>query len=109
MKGAWAEAIAREYLLAKGYTLLERNRRTPYGEIDLWMKDGETYVAVEVKQRRDQQFGAPLEAITPGKLGRIRRSALYLLRRDDLPLRFEAVLIYGTPRKFRLEHLPIEP
>ncbi|RIH81656.1 YraN family protein [Calidithermus roseus] len=108
MKGAWAEAIARKYLLARGYTLLEHNRRTPYGEIDLWMKDGETYVAVEVKQRRDQQFGTPLEAITPGKLERIRRSALYLLRRDDLPVRFEAVLVYGTPRQFRLEHLPLE-
>jgi putative endonuclease len=65
-------------------------------------------VAIEVKQRRDGQFGTPLEAITPSKLRRMRRSALYLLQRDDLPLRFEAVLVYGTPRRFRLEHLPLE-
>ncbi|WP_027892432.1 YraN family protein [Calidithermus chliarophilus] len=109
MKGAWAEAVARKYLLAKGYALLGQNRRTPHGEIDLWMRQGEVYVAVEVKQRRDGRFGTPLEALTPQKYERLWRSALYLLGRDDLPVRFEAVLVYGTPRCFRLEHLPIEP
>lgn len=107
MKGAWAEALARKYLLARGYELLGQNRRTPYGEIDLWMRDGETYVAVEVKQRRDDKFGTPLEALTGQKYSRIYRSVLYLLGRDDISVRLEAVLVYGTPRKFRLEHLDI--
>lgn len=108
MKGAWAEALARKYLLAKGYTLLGQNQRTPYGEIDLWMQDGGAYVAVEVKQRRDPQFGTPLEAITPQKYQRIYQSVIYLLGRDDLAVRLEAVLVYGTPKKFRLEHMPLE-
>ncbi len=105
MKGAWAEAQACRYLLERGYVLLERNRRTPFGEIDLWMQDGPTYVAVEVKQRQSERFGSPLEALTPTKYQRIYRSALYLLGRDDLPVRLEAVLVYGTPQRFRLEHL----
>lgn len=107
MKGAWAEALARKYLLAKGYALLGQNRRTPYGEIDLWMRDGDTHVAVEVKQRRDETFGTPLDALTPRKYSRVYQSALYLLGRDDVMVRLEAVLVYGTPKKFRLEHLDI--
>ncbi|MBF6593981.1 MAG: YraN family protein [Thermaceae bacterium] len=107
MKGAWAEALARKYLLAKGYELLGQNRRTPHGEIDLWMKHRQAYVAVEVKQRRDDKFGTPLEAITPQKYHRIYQSALYLLGRDDVLVRLEAVLVYGTPKKFHLEHLDL--
>ncbi|PZA08448.1 MULTISPECIES: YraN family protein [unclassified Meiothermus] len=108
MRGAWAETLAKEYLLAQGYALLGQNRRTPYGELDLWMQDGPVYVAVEVKQRKDGRFGTPLEAITPAKLERMRRSVLYLLRRDDVMVRLEAVLVYGTPRQYRLEHLRLD-
>ncbi|AWR85712.1 YraN family protein [Meiothermus taiwanensis] len=109
MKGAWAEALACQHLQAKGYVLLGRNKRTPFGEIDLWMQDGPTYVAVEVKQRSNEAFGSPLEALTPTKYRRIYRSVLYLLGRDDAAVRLEAVLVYGTPRRFRLEHLLLEP
>jgi len=108
MKGAWAEALARKHLLAKGYVLLGQNKRTPFGEIDLWMQDGPTYVAVEVKQRRSNDFGTPLEALTALKYQRIYRSAIYLLGRDDLPVRLEAVLVQGTPKQFSIEHLLME-
>lgn len=103
MKGAWAEDLALEHLLGQGYTLLRRNARTPYGEIDLLMQEGGYYVVVEVKQRRSAAFGTPLEAITPRKLARLQKSALFLLGRDDLPLRFEALLISGNPDNFRIE------
>ena len=108
MKGAWAEARACAYLQAKGYALLGRNKRTPFGEIDLWMQDGPVYVVVEVKQRQDAGFGSPLEALTPTEYRRIYQSVLYLLGRDDLPVRLEAVLVYGTPWRFRLEHLRLD-
>lgn len=108
MNGAWAEALACKHLQTKGYVLLGQNRRTPYGEIDLWMQDGPTFVAVEVKQRRNKAFGTPLEALTPAKYRRIYQSVVYLLGRDDLPVRLEAVLVYGTPRQFRLEHLRLD-
>jgi putative endonuclease len=107
VKGAWAEALAKKHLLAKGYVLLGQNQRTPFGEIDLWMRDGAVFVVVEVKSRKDGTYGTPLEAITPTKYRRMYNSALYLLQRDDVPVRFEAVLVYGTPKRFRLEHLPL--
>ena len=108
MKGGWAEEAALRYLLAKGYRLVARNRRTPFGEIDLWMEEGGTPVFVEVKQRRSGRFGDPLEAITPAKLARIQKSAVFLLGRDDRPFRVEAVLVYGTPGRHRIEHRVLE-
>ena len=108
MKGAWAEEVALRYLLKKGYRLIARNRRTPYGEIDLWMEKEGVPVFIEVKQRRDARFGDPLEAIAPWKLERIKKSAVFLLGRDDRPFSVEAVLVYGDPTRHRVEHRPIE-
>ncbi|GLV47900.1 UPF0102 protein [Thermus sp. LT1-2-5] len=108
MKGRWAEEVALAYLLRKGYRLLGRNRRTPFGEVDLFLEKEGVYVVVEVKQRASGRFGTPLEAITPQKLHRLLQSARYLLGRDDLPVRLEAVLVHGTPKAFRLEHLVLE-
>lgn len=108
MKGKWAETLAKKYLLAKGYVLLAENKRTPYGEIDLWMQDGEIFVAVEVKQRKDDAYGTPLEAITPLKYSRIYHSVVHILGRDDVTVRLEGVLVYGTTRSFRLEHIVLE-
>lgn len=108
MRGAWAEEAALRYLLERGYQLLGRNRRTPFGEVDLFLHKEGVFVVVEVKQRSTGAFGAPLEALTPRKVARLLRSARYLLKRDDLPVRLEAVLVYGTPRAHRLEHLVLE-
>ncbi|KGQ21163.1 YraN family protein [Thermus filiformis] len=108
MKGGWAEEEALAFLLHKGYRLLGRNRRTPFGEIDLLMEKDGVHVVVEVKQRSSSRFGTPLEALTPKKVERLLKSAWYLLGRDDLPVRLEAVLVHGTPQGFRLEHLALE-
>jgi len=108
MKGAWAEEEALRFLLKKGYRLVARNRRTPFGEIDLWMEKDGVPVFVEVKQRKSARFGDPLEAITPWKLERIKKSALFLLGRDDVPFRVEAVLVYGGRGRHYVKHLELE-
>lgn len=108
MKGGWAEDRALSYLLERGYRLLGRNRRTPFGEVDLLMEKDGVHVLVEVKQRSSAAFGTPLEAITPKKMERLLKSARYLLGRDDVPVRLEAILVHGTPKAHRLEHLVLE-
>ncbi len=66
-KGKEAENAALEYLTAKGYTLLARNWRSSYSEVDLVMRDGETLVFVEVKGRSAGNFDSPDEQITRNK------------------------------------------
>ncbi len=96
MKGRWAEDAALAHLQARGYKLVARNKRTPYGEIDLWMEHEGVPVFVEVKQRASGRYGTPLESIRPWKLERMRKSALFLLGREDVTVRFLAVLVHGS-------------
>ena len=109
MKGRWAEDAALAHLLARGYELVARNRRTPYGEIDLWMEHGGVPVFVEVKQRASGRYGTPLESIRPWKLERMKRSALFLLGREDVSARFLAVLVRGVEADHAIELFEIEP
>ena len=101
--------MARDYLTSQGYQLLEENYPVRGGEIDLIMRQGEETVFVEVRQRSNDLYGTPGETLDPRKLSRIRRAArVYLSRqfgRDDLPVRLDAVLVHGTRRQHRVEHL----
>lgn len=52
IQGLHAEARALKYLENLGMTCLAKRLKTPYGEIDLLMRDAQTVVAVEVKYRK---------------------------------------------------------
>lgn len=98
--GDRGEALARRYLEGRGYGFVEGNYRTPYGEVDLILLDGETLVFVEVKLRKDSAYGGPLEAVTPRKQARLRLAAEQYLAdladsgREVPPARFDVVGIY---------------
>ena len=94
--GDQGEDLAVAALKKQGYKILERNYVTPLGEIDLIAKEGKTVVVVEVKTRRGSRFGAPQEAVNPGKQGRLRRLADYYLKQKGLtgnPVRFDVVAV----------------
>lgn len=80
--GRLGEALAATYLEQRGMEILARNWRCQHGEIDLVARDGRDTVFVEVKTRRTEAFGHPFEAITPRKLGRLRRLAAAWCQRE---------------------------
>lgn len=97
--GDAGEKQACDYLTRKGYKLLAKKFQTKYGEIDLIMEDGPTLVFVEVKKRRDDQYGPPEEALTPIKKGHIIRSAMIYVKRVrtvERMIRFDVVTIDGA-------------
>ncbi|GAB4415477.1 MAG: YraN family protein [Anaerolineales bacterium] len=65
--GAWGEQAAAEYLQAKGFRILTRNARTPYGEIDIIAEKGEIIIFIEVKTRTSNSYGPPEISVTPRK------------------------------------------
>lgn len=65
--GRYGEDAALQYLLKKGYRLLERNYRHGHHEIDIVMRDGQYLVFVEVKTRTSVQYGSPAEFVTAKK------------------------------------------
>jgi putative endonuclease len=108
--GRLGEQLAADHLQRLGYTIVCRNHRTRYGEIDLIACDGETMVFVEVKTRRGK--GEPWDALHEAKRAQVRRMArAYLNDTGDRPrvrlLRFDAigVVIDGRGQLMRLEHI----
>ncbi len=93
--GQWGESTAVSYLVQKGYRILERNYRTPYGELDIIAQESDYLVFVEVKTRKNTQFGSPLEAVTYAKQQHLRRAAeIYLIENPtDLAIRFDVIAI----------------
>ncbi len=105
----WAETLAKDFLVARGYSCLAENYTVQGAELDLVMKDHEIIVIVEVRQRKSSHFGSAAESISVAKLKRLQHAALHYLlqhfKRDDVPVRFDAVLVSGTEANYRLEHL----
>jgi putative endonuclease len=95
IKGDDKERLAEEYLVAKSFTLIERNFLCKGGEIDLIMKDQEYLVFIEVRYRKNNDFGGALESITAGKQRKLRRAAeFYLLQQfgnSPPPCRFDVI------------------
>ena len=93
--GEKAEALAADFLEARGVTILERNFRRRCGELDLVARDGDTLVFVEVRLRTRSDFGGAAASITARKRARMAAAAgLYLARlRSTPPCRFDAVLL----------------
>lgn len=95
--GERAEALAADFLTARGITIIERNFRRRCGEVDIIGRDGNTLVFVEVRLRTRTDFGGAAASITAAKRARIRAAAsLYLARLARTPpCRFDAVLLDG--------------
>lgn len=94
------EKQAAEYLKKKGLKILGQNFYCRMGEIDIIAKDGEYLVFVEVKYRRNESCGSPLEAVNVKKQKRICRAASYFCvrygYRMDMSFRFDVVAILGN-------------
>ncbi len=104
--GEW---LAAAYLRLKGYRIEARNWRCALGEIDLIARRGDVLVFVEVKTRTSRAAGAPEEAVTAAKRGRLVRLAqAYLARnRGGAPgCRFDVVAVDASRFPPRLRHLP---
>lgn len=93
--GNHGEDLAAAYLLAKGYTILERNWRYQKAELDIIAQHGNTTVFVEVKTRRGLAYGYPEEGVTPAKQKHLSRGAnAYVMEKDiNNDLRFDIISI----------------
>jgi len=73
--GELGERLAAQAAEARGYRLVERNYRCPFGEIDLAAIDGDTLVVVEVRTRLGGGEAAPELSVGPRKQARLRALA----------------------------------
>lgn len=108
--GRRGEQEAAERAVRRGYTVLERNYRTPYGEIDLILRSPENEIVfVEVKSRTGSFFGYPEAAVDRRKKSHILRSAYFYLNQnfpdnDEIPWHVDIMsLIYKKDCKTLLD------
>ena len=65
--GQWGEETAAAYLSQRGYEIIVRNARTPYGEIDIIAKQGDITIFIEVKTLRLSKSFFPEHNVTARK------------------------------------------
>jgi len=110
--GRLGEQLALEHLERLGYTLVARNHRTRYGELDLIVRDARALVFAEVKTRRATRGAVPWDALDERKRRQVRDMARAFLaeghaRPAARDIRFDAIGVVIDPRGrlVRLDHL----
>ena len=105
--GKLGEDLAVNYLINKGYQILERNWRSGHKEIDIIALDGDTLVAVEVKTRKSNTYGEPDIAVGAMKQQMLIWAADAYVRYKnlDVEVRFDIISIVITDTGEHIEHI----
>jgi putative endonuclease len=98
--GGWGEKVAAGYLEDRGYSVIARNVRTPYGEIDIVAeKDGFT-IFVEVKTRTSSSLGPPEISVTPRKQAHMLAAAEHYTQENEIDhWQIDVIAVEGGPGK----------
>lgn len=105
--GKKGEELACEFLIKKGYKILEKNKHfSHFCEIDIIALDKNTLVFCEVKTRKTTVCGTPLEAITRSKYQNIKKGIFFYLQENSSYKKFrvDAISIVLEP-KLEIVHL----
>jgi putative endonuclease len=106
--GARGEELACRYLKRRGYRILVRNYRSPFGELDIVAARGGKLIFCEVKARRGGGMGEVLEAVDAGKKKRIIRTALHYLAEKGggaRECRFDVIAFLFDGKGWRMDHV----
>ncbi len=107
--GKYGENLAKKYLENLGYKILDMNYKySRYGEIDIIALYKNELCFVEVKTRRNDKFGTPMEAITKDKLIKIQLSAKNYIQEKKPKFehyRIDAISIELKENKEEITHI----
>jgi len=105
--GKKGEQLAVDYLLKKGFEILERNYRFDKAEVDIIAKKEETLAIVEVKTRSTSDFGDPQDFVKPKQIQRLVKAVNeYVLEHGlEVDVRFDIIAIVKDNKSFSIEHL----
>lgn len=105
--GMLGEELAANYLINKGYQILERNWRSGHKEIDIIALHDTDLVIVEVKTRKSGDYGEPEIAV-----GRYKQRMLiwaadaYVRYKNlDVDVRFDIISVVITDGEPEIEHI----
>ena len=98
--GRKGEKLVEEYLKKQGCKILKRNFRTPFGEADLIVEDGDEIAFIEVKTRTSDRFGRPSDAVVKSKQQRYKKIAQWYWAQigEEPNARFDVAEVYADGR-----------
>lgn len=107
--GIRGEDEAVKYLQTRGYTILNRNFHSKFGEIDIIAKINNIICFVEVKTRKNNRYGRPAEFVNYSKQQKIIKTAeCYLCDNfsENIMYRFDIIeVFYYNSYIFSFNHL----
>lgn len=105
--GVTGEKLASDYLIEKGYYIIEKNYRFQKAEIDIIAQKEGTLVCVEVKTRSTDEFGDPQDAVKEKKIKLLVKAMdHYVVSKDlDVEVRFDIIAIIKNDTITKIEHL----
>ncbi len=107
IKGKAGEQIAADYLMGKGYHIMETNWRVGHLEVDIIATNADMLVFVEVKTRKSAQFGEPEEFVgLPKQRNLIRAANIYIGKTGiTKEVRFDIVSVIMGEAEPTVKHL----
>jgi len=105
--GNKGEQLAVDFLIKKGYDIIERNYRFDKAEVDIIAQQKDTLAIVEVKTRSSKDFGNPQDFVNTKKIKLLVKAVdEYVVMNDlDVEVRFDIIAIVKQGKGFDIEHL----
>ena len=106
--GVLGEQIAERWLRRSGWRIVQRRFRSGHRDIDLVAERDGMVVFVEVKARRGERFGQPIEAVNWRKQKELAKSALVWIDRHGRPAeayRFDVIGVLVDGTRVRVRHV----
>lgn len=105
--GKKGEQVAVDYLLKKGYKIIERNYRFDKAEVDIIAKFEDTLAIIEVKTRSSIDFGNPQDFVNKKKIKLLVKAVdeYVTVSKLDVEVRFDIIAIVNRKKGFEIEHL----
>jgi len=98
--GAWGEESAARYVTNRGYEVVSRNVRTPYGEIDIIAKSNDVLIFIEVKTLTSSKNFYPEHNITARKREHMLNAAQHYAAENEIDhWQIDVIAVEGTPGK----------
>ena len=105
--GKKGEQLAVEFLMQKGYEIIERNYRFEKAEVDIIAKFEGVLAVIEVKTRSSEDFGDPQEFVKPKQIKNLVKAVdeYVTVNSLDVEVRFDIIAIVKEKKEFKIEHL----
>lgn len=107
--GLLGERIAARWFKRQGWHIVQHRFRSGRRDVDLVVRTGNVVAFVEVKARRGQEFGSPVDAVDHRKqreLGRAARVWVDRFGSDAMTYRFDVLGVLLDGQNVRIRHIP---